>query len=101
MHTNKIFEGGNGDEEDFSETAQKHLDFVSFLKNYLCQTYGTTRQLTATTITKSTAEVFTALQELFPSAAYTIEDIAIWLHDGGYAFTDMGDMKFEWMLTKI
>ncbi len=87
-----------GEDDEPIITPQIHVDFITFLKNYLLQNYAVVAEYTATTVTKSTKEIYDCLQRVFPSASYTPEDVAIWLHEGGYKLMDYGGMRLEWML---
>ena len=70
------------------------------IKNFLFTEYEPVlaTQVTATTIFLSTAEIFTKLQDLYPCPDYTIGDVATWLHEKGFSFTDNGTLRLEWML---
>lgn len=52
----------------------------------------------AKTIMMSTNEVFNAMQSIYPSDTYTAIDIATWLFEGGFKYTDVGNMRWQWIL---
>lgn len=72
------------------------------IKEFLFMEYKpvTELQVTASTIFLSTQELFNKLQELYPTPLYSPADVATWLHEKGFAFTDNGVLRLEWMLDK-
>ena len=71
------------------------------IKNFLFTEYEPVQatEVTATTIFLSTAEVYQALQNLYPAIdLYSMADVATWLHEKGFSFTDNGTLRLEWML---
>ncbi|MFC4261900.1 hypothetical protein ACFOWM_03355 [Ferruginibacter yonginensis] len=79
---------------------QEHTDFVAFLKNYLYQTYLPIAAPVPGMLTKSTKEIFEALQGVLTTAIFTEEDVAVWLYDGGYRLISTGEMRMEWMMVE-
>ena len=84
--------------EDKPVKPQAHTDLVSFLKNYLLQHYSPAGSPAESTHSLSSKEIYEALQQVCPSYAFGIEDVATWLHDGGFCFADFGEMNFKWLM---
>ena len=72
------------------------------IKNFLFTEYEFVQenQVTATTMFLSTQELFHKLQDIYPTALYNAADVATWLHEKGFSFTDNGILRLEWMLQK-
>ena len=72
------------------------------IKNFLFTEYEPVqeKQVTASTIFLSTAELFNKLQDIYPTELYNASDVATWLHEKGFSFTDNGVLRLEWMLEK-
>jgi hypothetical protein len=70
------------------------------IKNFLFTEYEPVQatQVTASTMFLSTQEIFTKLQDIYPCADYSSSDVANWLHEKGFSFTDNGVLRLEWML---
>lgn len=68
------------------------------IKNFLWQSYQPVNSMHEATAMLSTMEIYHALQSLYPCPDYGPDDIARWLHEGGFQFTDTGKLHFEWML---
>lgn len=73
-------------------------EFLPFLKEYLLAHYKPAYFIQEADVHLSTYEIFEKLQSVYPSASYSSEDVANWLHAAGFQFTDFGNMKFEWLL---
>ena len=71
---------------------------IEKIKNYFKQQFEPTQMLVAGTVTLTTQEIYVKMQSLYLSECYGVTDVAEWLHDWGYSFTDMGQMRYEWML---
>ncbi len=69
------------------------------IKQFLFDTYKPVYKVDDTTIFKSTDEIFQSLQSFYPSHTYNLTDVAKWLDENGFMFTNTGTMRFEWMLT--
>ena len=70
------------------------------IKNFLFETYQPVQTYSPNTTLLSTREIFEALQNLYPSANYSIADVATWLHEKGFTFTEISNLRLEWMLEK-
>lgn len=47
----------------------------------------------------TTREIYMKFQSLYPSAFYSMEDVAQWMFDKGFLFKSIaGNMQYEWML---
>lgn len=68
------------------------------IKNFLWQSYKPVSKMHEATAMLSTMEIYQALQALYPCSDYGPDDVARWLHEGGYQFVDTGKLHFEWML---
>lgn len=87
------------DEEfDNVPSPQEHVDFLNFLRNYLYQHYEPVAAPEPGIKTMTTRAVYEALQLVLPSDILTMEMVAVWLFDGGYKLTDMGELRLEWMM---
>ena len=72
--------------------------FLEKIKNTLWLTYEPTLQYSPGVFTMSSLEIFNNLQKLYPVDTYSVADVANWLHEKGFTFIDMGQMRWEWML---
>ena len=79
---------------------ERTTDFLEFIKNFLLQNYQPATD-PAQALMMSTTDVFNAVQRLYPSESYRPEDIALWLHDGGFKFYDVGSLRFEWLMQAL
>ena len=70
------------------------------IKNFLLQNYQPVHHQTSSTILLSTREIYENLQHLYPSLGYAPDNVAQWLHEAGFTFTEISDLRFEWMLQK-
>lgn len=91
---------GKPTDEEFNNAPppQEHVDFLEFLKNYLYQNYQPVPVFAPGVKTMTTRAVYEALQLVLPSEILTMETVAVWLYDGGYKLTDMGELRLEWMM---
>jgi hypothetical protein len=71
------------------------------VKDYLLKYYTTAPSPIEAKFHYTTKEVWEQLQQIFPTSEYSIEDVALWLHEGKFNFFDFGNMNFEWLLNKI
>ncbi len=80
------------------ETSAEGL--LNKLKLYLKQYYEPVYEPQLATLQFTTTEIYEQLQKLFPIGDYSIEDVAVWLHEAGFTFFDFGEMCFEWVMKK-
>ena len=89
---------GDDGEIDFDKPSAETVAFLNKLRAFIIEKYPPVSYPNADTIYMSTAEIFHALQNLFPSIHYSQTTISEWLHTDGYLFADQGKMRFEWMM---
>lgn len=69
------------------------------IKNTFFSQYEPVPAYSSGVILKSTLEIFQALQKLYPNEIlYSCADVAQWMHEKGFSFTETSEMRFEWML---
>lgn len=87
-----------GEDDEQPIIPQAHTDFITFLQNYLKQTYVPVQFYKDATFTKTTKEIFEALQLVYPSMLYSVEEVATWMFDAGFKIEDVGVMRYEWLM---
>jgi hypothetical protein len=71
------------------------------LKKFLTDTYTPVETFNPKAIFLTTAEVYQQLQQLYPNPVlYSQADVAQWLHQAGFKFSETGELKLEWMLAR-
>jgi hypothetical protein len=69
------------------------------IKNTFFAQYEPVSIYEAGIILKSTLEIFQAMQKIYPTEIlYSCADVAQWMHEKGFSFTQTSEMRFEWML---
>ncbi len=75
-------------------------DFFNSIKEMLVNMYEPVAKANADTVMLSTAEIFYSLQDFFHSKLYKQEDVAIWLHNQGFKFINIGqgEIRLRWVM---
>lgn len=75
---------------------------INRIKNTLFQIYEPVNDPLTAPIHLTTKEIYSQLQQLYPSEYYSEDTVAEWLDQGGFSFYDYcGNLKFEWMMRKV
>lgn len=54
------------------------------------------------TLHYSTRDIYDQLFKIYPNVtAFSMADVAMWMHDLGFRFMDFGGLQFEWLLKKV
>jgi len=71
------------------------------MKNYFLSIYQPATSYNDAEITMSTNELFEAFGKLYKNEQlFNRNNLATWLLDMGFTFTDTGKVNFEWLLKK-
>lgn len=87
--------------QNIKEQQQLPDTLLLSLKEFLTQTYSPVEHFNPKAIFHSTAEIYDQLYQLYPNAAaFSQADVAQWLHQAGFKFSETGELKLEWMLLR-
>lgn len=74
---------------------------INKLKNFLFDYYEPVQDPSSAEFHYSTRDIWRQLLRIYPNEAFLTEDmVALWLHEGGFTFSDYGEMQLDWMLKK-
>ena len=89
---------------DIPPIIEERKDFTGLInkvKNFLLDYYVPVHEPREATFHYTTDEVYKQLKNVVPDEGlFSAADVALWLHNAGFTFTDYGEMKLEWMMKK-
>lgn len=85
-------------EDERPDIPQPEDPLLFKIKQTILDLYEPVQQPMDATLRMTTAELYLAVQKLYPSAAFTEDMLANWLHEKGFTFWDAGGLRFEWLL---
>lgn len=77
-------------------------DVLGMMKNHLLQNYTPACDAASpNTLIMTTAEVYQALVQVYPSASYSQTDVAEWMMAAGFKLHDLGNLNMQWLLAPL
>lgn len=74
-------------------------ELLERIKHYFFSEYYPVQKFTRGVLFMSTDDIYNLFFNLYPNAlAFTTANVAEWMHEKGYHFIKMGELKYEWML---
>lgn len=78
----------------------EQLQMREKIKEFLLQYYQPVKDPAHAELHFSSQSIYEQLQLLYPSANYSVTDVAAWMNAGGFYFFDFGEMRFEWLMKR-